>query len=74
VREVETKLQPTAMPANPPGWTPEKTPKFESLLSIDEVSSCNQCFLWGEIFVLWLQKKLGKKIWKKSPKLRKPRI
>jgi hypothetical protein len=70
VREVETKLQPAAMPANtklqlpakpanPPGSTPEKHKNLESLHSIDEVSSCNQCFLWGRNFVLWLQKKLG---------------
>jgi hypothetical protein len=50
VREVETKLQPAAMPANPHGWTPEKTPKFESLHSIDEVSSLQSVLSLGRIF------------------------
>jgi hypothetical protein len=69
VREVETKLQLAAMPANPPEWTPEKTPKFESLHSIDEVSSCNQCFLWSEFSYYGYRKNLVKNLEKNRQSL-----
>jgi superfamily II helicase len=85
VREVETKLQPAAMLANPPGSTPEKHKNLRVLHSIDEVSSCNQCFLRGEFSYYGYRKTwkilenliclgVNSKILEKIAKVSKPRI
>jgi hypothetical protein len=72
VREVETKFQPTAMPTNPPGSTPEKHKKFRVYTALMKSAVAISDF-FGANFRTVATEKLGNFL-EKIAKVSKPRI
>jgi hypothetical protein len=60
VREVETKLQPAAMPANPPGSTPEKHKNLRVHTALMNSAVTISAFFGSNFRTIWLQKNLEK--------------